>query len=144
MTIMKTRFTPALASLPLALTMACSGPTGPTPRTELGTIAFHDTEAVTQVPDSVRVGVPFEISVRTYGDGCVTGNGTEVQRHGRSVDVRPYDVHSGAQVCTDVLRMFDHRATVMLETPGQADIRFHGMERPTDSVITVTRSVVVW
>lgn len=28
------------------------------------------------------------------------------------VNVRPYDVHSGANVCTDELRLFDHRTTL--------------------------------
>lgn len=128
----------------LALLVAgCSGRAEAGPDRSLGVIAFHGDPVVIEVPDTVPAGTPFDVSVRTYGDGCVTKGDTEVRQEGRTVNVRPYDVHSGAEICTLQLKMFDHRATVTLDDPGPAEIRFHGRELPADSVLTVARSLIV-
>lgn len=122
---------------------ACSGVLGPNGEKRLGVIAFYEDPVVTEVPDTVQVGVGFEVSVRTYGGGCISEDGTDVHVEDLVVNVRPYDVHSGANVCTDELRLFDHRTTLTLTEPGLAEIRFHGKEMPGDSMLTVARSIVV-
>lgn len=109
----------------------------------LGVIAFYDEPVTVQAPDTVEAGAAFEVTVRTYGDGCVTRGETIVEQDGLIVIVRPYDVHSGASVCTQELRMFDHRASVSVDEPGTAEIRVRGRKLPADSAVVVTRSVVV-
>lgn len=126
-----------------ALAAGCAGMLESEENRRPGVIAFYDNPIVVQAPDAVEAGAAFEVTVRTYGGGCVTQGPTEVEHDARAVVVRPYDVHSGASVCTDELRMFDHRATVSVEEPGVAEIRVHGTELPADSAVVVTRSVVV-
>lgn len=112
---------------------------GPRP----GVIAFYDDPVMVQAPDTVEAGTTFGVTVRTYGDGCVTRGEIRVEQDGPIAIVRPYDVHSGASVCTQELRMFDHRATISVDEPGTAEIRVHGRELPADSAMVITRSVVV-
>ena len=134
-------------SLPLligvGLLMACDGIFGLGEEKRVGVIEHYGAPVVITVPDSVQAGVSFEVSVLTYGGGCLSKDGTEVQVSGLSADVTPYDIHSGAEACTDNLGLFDHRAMVTLRESGVAEIRFHGKQLPEDSLITVVREVVV-
>jgi len=109
----------------------------------IGVIAFFGDPVVITAPDTVFVGQSFSVLVRTYGDGCVSQGGTEVQSVGLSIDVKPYDVHSGARICTDILNMFDHTATLTVTRPGTAQIRFHGRQLPEDLPISELRQVAV-
>ena len=106
-------------------------------------IAFLGDPVVITVPDTVFVGQSFSVLVRTYGDGCVSQGGTEVQAVSLSIDITPYDVHSGARICTDILNMFDHTATLTVTHTGTAQIRFHGRQLPEDLPISELRQVVV-
>ena len=134
-------------SLPLligvGLLMACDSTLGIDEEARIGVIAFHRDPVVITVPDTAQAGVSFEVSVLTYGDGCHSKGGTTIQIVGLSVDVTPYDIHSGAQICDSILKTFDHRATLTLRESGVAEIRFHGKQLPGDSLITVVREVVV-
>lgn len=121
----------------------CTALLGPGETRRLGVIDFYQDPVVIAVPDTVQAGAAFEVSVRTYGGGCITKGDTETQVEGLTAEVRPYDLHSGAEVCTDELRIFDHRATLAFEQAGLAEVRFHGREMPADSVVTIVRSVVV-
>ncbi len=49
----------------------CSDSTGPRGGERLGVILFHGDPIVIEIPDTVRVGVPFDASVMTYGGGCL-------------------------------------------------------------------------
>lgn len=133
-----------LTATVLALTVsACSGVVDPIGGKRLGVIAFHGDPVVVEVPDTVEAGVPFEVSVRTYGGGCISKNGTDLRVDGLTADVRPYDNHSGHQICTDELRVFVHRATLAFGAAGRAEVRFHGTEKPSGSAIVVARTVIV-
>jgi hypothetical protein len=125
------------------LFVACDGILGPEDKSRVGTIAFHGDPVVIEVPDTVRAGVSFGVSVRTYGGGCLSEGGTTVQVRGLSADVTPYDLHSGASLCTADLRTFTHEAALSFEEPGVAQIRFHGKQMPEDSLITLVRELVV-
>ncbi len=138
---MSIRLLSILVSLPLLT--ACDSTLGSDEEARIGVIAFHGDPVVITVPDTVQAGVSFEVSVLTYGGGCHSKGGTTIQIVGLSVDVTPYDIHSGAEVCTDILNMFDHRATLTLRESGVAEVRFHGKQMPGDSLITVVREVVV-
>lgn len=122
---------------------ACSGLVGPEEETRLGVISYYDYPLVVTVPDTVQAGTPFEVSVRTYGGGCIRPNGTNVHVAGRLVKIVPYDVHSGHDVCPDVLATFDHEAMATVRQAGLAEIRFHGKAMPADSTLIVVRHVVV-
>ncbi len=134
-------------SLPLligvGLALACDSTLGIDEEARIGVISYHGEPIVVTVPDTVQVDVFFSVSVRTYGTGCHSKGGTTIQIVGLSVDITPYDIHSGAQVCTDILNVFDHRATLTLRESGVAQITFHGKQMPEDSLITVVREVVV-
>lgn len=121
----------------------CSTIIEPSPEERPGVIDFYQEPVVVEAPETVRAGAPFEVSVRTYGGGCLSKGETEVRKEGLSVDVRPHDIHSGADVCTQELKMFDHRATVTLHDAGVAEIRFHGQAVPGDSAVLVVRYVTV-
>lgn len=125
------------------LATGCTALLGPGETRRLGVIDFYQEPVVIAVPDTVQAGAAFEVSVRTYGGGCITEGETETRVEGLSADVRPYDLHSGAGVCTDELRIFDHQATLAFEQEGVGEVRFHGREMPADSLVTYVRPVVV-
>lgn len=134
---------PLIALTTLLLLPACDWVVGPEEGARVGVIAFYHDPVVVSVPGGVDAGAPFEVSIRTYGDGCMREGSTEVAMRGGVVDVTPYDVHSGQNVCTDILNVFEHVATLTLSQPGQTVIRFHGLEEPGHVRITVDREVTV-
>lgn len=88
-------------------------------------MSFSD-QAVPQpaIPETVTAGVPAEISFRTVGDDCVRGGDTKVQTSDRAVVVTPFDtlVWARGGYCPQPLNMFEHRATVVFDEPGTAEI----------------------
>ncbi len=122
---------------------SCHDPLGPEKGRQIGVIAFYHDPVVITVPDTVVAGRSFSVSVRTYGGGCVGQEDTEVWSTGLSIDITPYDVHSGARICTDILKAFDHTATLTVMEPGTAQIRFHGRQLPDDVPISEVRELVV-
>ena len=131
------------AVLGASLLIACGSTTEPQPREQLGVISFYGDPVVIDVPDTVAAGVPFEVSVRTYGGGCISKARTDVRMEGDTVHVRPFDRHSGHDVCTDILHMFDHRAQVTLDAAGAFEFVFHGRAEPGDAAVSFHRTVIV-
>lgn len=125
------------------LLSSCDTILSPEEDRRVGVIAFYDMGVTIGAPDTVQMGVPFEISIMTYGNGCMSEGATEVRVRGLQVDVTPYDIHSGARVCTDILNSFPHKTTVTLPTPGLARFLFHGEQTPENHRITVGRDVFV-
>jgi len=140
-TIMSIRFLSLFVGV--FLFVACDGILGPEDKSRVGTISFFGDPVVIEVPDTVQTGVSFEVSVRTYGNGCYSMGGTTVQLHSRSADVTPFDLYSGAGICDDILKTFTHKAALSFDEPGMAQIRFHGKQMPEDSLITLVRELVV-
>lgn len=107
---------------------------------------YHD-PAVLEVPDTVAVATPFEVIVRSYGNGCVDQGDTELTVSGRAAEIVPYDhfvTHMPSNyACTDELRTFAHRATVRFDAVGSATVTARGRVLPGDSVIRVQHSVIV-
>ena len=129
-----------------ALTIAvagCTTPAEPGPRLEAGVISFYGDPVVIDVPDVVQADIPFDVSVRTYGGGCITKDITEVAVASLRADVRPLDAHSGDELCTSELRMFEHTASLTFHEPGEATVSFRGTAQPGDSAIVVVRRVQV-
>ena len=132
-----------LVLVAVLLFSACDTILGPDEDRRIGVIAFYNLGVTISAPDTVQLGVPFEISITTYGNGCLREGATKVRVRGLQVDVTPYDIHSGARACTDNLNYFPHKATVTLPTPGLARFLFHGEQSPEHYRITVGRNVFV-
>ena len=49
-------------------------------------------EEVISAPDTVQAAVPFEVTVRTYGGGCIDPDGLEVSMEENLAILIPYDL----------------------------------------------------
>jgi len=114
---------------------------------QLALIEFYGDPLVLQVPDTVAVGSPFEVTVRTYGGGCIDEGDTEVSVAGQAATVRPYDVFvtylPPNYACTSDLKLYTHRALLRFEQVGPATVTVHGRVRPGDSAVAVHQTVHV-
>jgi hypothetical protein len=82
---------------------------------------------VLTVPDTVPAGEPFRVTVQTIGEGgCWSAHSQEVSVSGRTVELRPYDVHSGADACTMILLHLKHESELVLQEPGEWILRVSG------------------
>ena len=78
-------------------------------------------------PDTVDAGVAFQVSTQTVGpSGCWRPDGQTVATLGRVVVIRPYDSHSGSELCTDALLFLPRASTVVLNEPGEWTLRVTG------------------
>lgn len=76
-----------------------------------------------QIPETATASVPVPITLWTTGGGCHSGGDTEVSVDGRSAVVTPYDfVMVGDVACTLILKVFEHKTTVVFDEPGTAEI----------------------
>jgi hypothetical protein len=104
---------------------------------------------VIEAPDTVRVGQPTMVRVTTIGDGgCWSADGIDVKRSGSVVELTPFDVHSGAQICTMILLYLEHPTTLTFDAPGEAVIRVKGRRaregnRTWQEPVTGERTIVV-
>jgi hypothetical protein len=112
---------------------------------ELGFLELYGSPLEVTVPENVRTGEPFTVTVVTRGGGCTTAGDTEVALGGAAADVSPYDLTAtGPNVaCPDILRAFTHEATLRFDALGTATVRVHGRREPGGETITVTRTVNV-
>lgn len=115
--------------------------------TDLAYIHFGDSDSVFfSAPDTVQVGTPFEVSVRSYGGGCTRQGGTRVTANDFEALVEPFDVTDRADACTLELKLFTHRASVSFAKAGTTTVRVRGRARTgttRDSLVTRARTVVV-
>lgn len=110
-------------------------------------LQFYDDPIVIHVPETVTVATEFEVTVRSYGGGCIDQGDTEVSVVGRSASVRPHDhfvTHLPENYgCTRELRLYTHRAVLRFDERGLAAVTVHGRVHPGDSAIAVMRDVNV-
>jgi hypothetical protein len=126
-----------------AVALSCSVLTEPTEEERVGVIDFYSDPVVIIVPEAASVGEPFEVSVRTFGNGCMSQGRTVVEAAGHSVRVTPYDIHSGHDYCADILRVFEHRAFVTVAEAGVAEVIVRGLAKPADTLVSFTHTVAV-
>ena len=96
----------------------------------VGTMRFNDYWPEALIPGTATAGVPFEIAIWTGGGACYRRGDTEVAVHGRAAVVTPYDsfTHVGPRCPADgwcgtsPSAFFEHRATVVFEEPGTAEV----------------------
>jgi len=95
------------------------------------------------VPDTVRAGIPFTITVSTFGSSCLRPDGANAQVSGQTASVTPYDVTPPPGLtCPADLRAFPRVVTLAFDTPGAATVRLHGRGFSTPT-ITLEETAVV-
>lgn len=100
-------------------------------------------------PDTVEAGEAFQITTHTVGpNGCWRSDGQVVNTLGRIVLLRPYDSHSGSEVCTEMLTFLPHASTVVLYETGEWTLRVDGRRlRLGDTVweepVSARRTIIV-
>ena len=78
-------------------------------------------------PDTVQAGNPFDVVVSTIGlDGCWRAGGETKDVRDGVVELAPFDVHSGASICTDIVQYLQHHVVLELPAPGVWAIRVQG------------------
>lgn len=78
-------------------------------------------------PDTVMVGQVFEVRTVTIGmSGCWRANGQSVNIANRVIELKPYDAHSGSEICTTILQFLEHASSLTLSEPGEWLIRVVG------------------
>lgn len=138
------RFSFALLML-LALA-GCKGLLGTDHVRRPAVIEFTEVDPVeVEVPATATRGVPFEVAITTYGGGCVRQGDTQVEVSGLTATVEPYELVGVDEdvVCTLELRTFRNVAQVRFDQAGTARIRFRGVSRMANDIITVERTVAV-
>ncbi|MEN8145561.1 MAG: hypothetical protein ABFS14_11485 [Gemmatimonadota bacterium] len=139
-----------LTALAASAAFACGSSPFDPPVRRLGTLQTTEDGFAIEVPDTVQARQSFEISAKTTGNGCVSFGGTEVEVEGSVVEFRPFDldVAFGRDdvFCTEILKVFDHAASVQIDQPGTVTVRIHGMAHTSDGnlgEIVIERIVVV-
>ena len=95
------------------------------------------------VPDTVRAGIPFTVTVSTFGSSCLRPDGADAQVLALTANVTPYDVAPpSGSVCTADFRAFPRAVTLTFGAPGGAVVRLHGRGFRT-SMLTLEDAVFV-
>lgn len=85
-----------------------------------------DTATIT-VPDTVERGAGFQVSVETFGGGCIRQIAkTEQKVSGNLVEIRPFNEFTkpeGRQLCAADVLMITHTVTVEVKQSGPGTIR---------------------
>lgn len=101
-----------------------------------------------EAPDTVEAGRAFTVSVHTVGlNGCWRAVDMDVSRSGRVIEFTPWDEESGADVCTQVLGILRHDATLSLNETGTWTLRAKGRlvrkDEARETPVTAERILVV-
>jgi hypothetical protein len=138
-----------VCACPLALLLAaaaCGGrsPTEPGSRRVVVIIDNGGTGIAPLVmPDTVHVGVPFLVTVTTFGGACDHADGSDVSTSGLFADVTPYDLLPPPEtICIAVLRASPRSIELTFAAPGTGVVRIHG-RRFGGGDVTLQRGVVV-
>lgn len=113
---------------------------------EPGVIQSYSDGPSIQLPADASAGIPFDVVVSTYGNGCVSKGFTRSLVVGMAASVEPMDsvYHAGpGEACTDIGKTFMHRATITFPVPGPAEVIVRGIQRPGNRMIEVRRSIEV-
>lgn len=100
------------------------------------------------VPDTVAVGEAFSVIVYSIGiNGCWGPDGQDDTVAVRIIEITPYDLHSGADACTEILSFLPHEETFTVDQPGEWTIRARGRRvrgsDPDDSTPVVAERIIV-
>jgi hypothetical protein len=108
-----------------ALSLACG--TGPDEALEVGWVCCPHEALQLSLPDTVEPGVPFTVTLETYGNGCYRKGTTEVTQEGDSALIVPLDYRSlTADACDDILLTFEHEALLSFDASGENTVIVRG------------------
>ena len=80
-----------------------------------------------EVSDTVVVGEAFSVIVYSIGiNGCWGPDGQDDTVAGRIIEITPYDLHSGADACIEMMSFLPHEKTFTVDQPGEWTIRARG------------------
>jgi hypothetical protein len=104
-----------------------------------------------EAPDTVQVLKPFTVTVYTIGmDGCWRADGGDLDVRGDTIVYDPYDVHSGAPVCTLMTRSqgLQHSFSATFPNAGTGVLRVNGrrvreQDRRFELRVVAERKVIV-
>ena len=131
-----------LVLLLVASSFACSSPLEQGPQRVIGLIDNGGGAFPLILPDSAYVGVPFAVTVTTFGGGCDRADGAEVRTSGLLADITPYDLlPAPGTICIAILRTLPRSVELTFMTPGSGVVRVHG--RGPNGNVTLQRSVTV-
>jgi hypothetical protein len=145
---------PALLALLAALT-ACDPASVNAPadvggaRTEPALVRFAEQDAAVALPDTVAAGATFTLVVTTFGGGCVREvRAPTVRMADTLVAVSLFHHHTGADVCTDDLKLLEHRVALRAGGRGRMVVQLQGANRGRETAWTtvpwvLTRTLVV-
>ena len=115
---------------------------------EVGVIEFYGERSDISHPAEVQIGLDVPVTLRTFGNGCVSAAGSGVRYHGNTAIVVPYDNSASRQGenanCPDVLLRPTHTVVLRFPLEGVGTIRVEGRNAPEgrwtviESTITVT------
>jgi uncharacterized Zn-binding protein involved in type VI secretion len=133
---------PLLAVAAVAALQGC-GILGLGEQEQPGVIQYHGDTTVVYLPALVSVDSAFAVRLHTFGGGCVTAGRTAVEIDGRTATIRPIDMDSGADICTDELRFLQHEAQVRFLAPGPATVVVQGGSQPNGGTLQLRFPLVV-
>ena len=149
-----------LGVLSVLLLAACTAPSGGTPtpgngivdgdgpsERVFGTLEYYGGPFQATVPATATAGEPFDVTVVTYGGGCIEKGETTVRFEGLQAEIRPYDFDTqpASGDCPAILRAHGHTASVMFAEAGEAKVVFYGLREDATGTANVshTRTVAV-
>ena len=111
----------------LAVVVACGSPTEPRYQRKVGFIDGGGEADPLIGPANVQAGVPFTVTVSTFGSSCLRADGVTLTVNDSVVVITAYDrAPSEPPPCLPDWRAFPRAVTVTLTTPGTAVIRLQG------------------
>jgi len=133
-----------LALLLVLAAVACRSPEEPGSRRVVAILDNGGTgSAPLVVPDTAYVGVPFLVTVTTFGGACDHPDGSDVLTMRLVADVTPYVLLPPPEtICIALLRASPQSTEVTFAAPGTGVVRVHG-RRFDGGAVTLEREVVV-
>lgn len=120
----------------LCVLVGCDSPTGPDEAPFVGELGFPDRLSI-QVPDTVSLGVPFEVEFDTcVANSCYVPSRTDVVVDGRTATVTPWDVRVG-NACFSMGGPLGHTASITFDRPGTSLVRIRGSDGVFDRLVVV-------
>ena len=120
---------------------------------EVGVVVTSDSpfmEEVLSIPNEVQAGVPFEVTVRTFGGGCTEAGDMEQEVTDNLAVLKPYDLNitpGRNVVCPSIITRPGHTAQITFEQPGPATIKVEGIKEdnanPEGVLTTIEKTITV-
>jgi hypothetical protein len=101
-----------------------------------GILNFRGTQEAITAPTVVGVGQDFQVTITTFGDGCVEKGDEGVIRGEADATIFVYDFTTATQpgvICTTILKRLQHTVTLRFTQPGEKLIRVWGRQEGADT-----------